>query len=143
MRSVARTAACLLILGAGPSAAPRAGAEAMGGIVSAQTRSGSFTVATEVDTFTFTGAAGEVVLLVMSAESPTSNEPRLDLRSPTDVLVGSTHSYNTTEIGPQVLPETGTYSVEARLWAGSNGTYSLSLLVFGGATTSPTDHDGG
>ncbi len=133
----------LLLLLAPLAAARRAFAEAMGEIHSAETRAGSFANATEVDTFTFSGSAGQVVLLMMSAESPATNEPRLDLRSPSNALVASSHAYNTTEIGPQVLPESGTYAVEARLWVGSSGNYSLSLLVFGGATTSAADGDGG
>ncbi len=115
-------------------------------IHSAETLTGTIDLDADTDAYTFTGQAGQTVIIQMSRESGRL-QPRIDLYSPSgddvEVSAGGMFPYVPLLEGHQ-LAESGQYTIVVRArGANQSGDYSLSLLVMPGATTSAQDQDGG
>ncbi len=92
-----------------------------------QTSSGSITTPAEMDTYTFTASAGDMVLVRMSKSSGTL-WPGITVYSPDGTRLCETYSSSTAKIISCTLSSTGTYSILAYDYFGTGtGDYSLYL----------------
>jgi len=102
-----------------------------------ETLSGELTVVGEIDEYSFSGTAGEVVILRL-AELSAVLEPRLRLLNPSGVEIASTYGYSLAELDEVSLPTTGVYKVTVSdNGADETGSYSLHvqcITVPAGAT---------
>ena len=74
-------------------------------------RTATLAAAAEVDTYTFTGTANDTVI-VRIGSGTSALKPLIRLYSPTGVKLCEAYSYSTAgELGPCLLPATGTYVV--------------------------------
>ena len=120
-------------------------AEDKGEILSAETRTGSLTSVVQTDSFTFTGEAGQGVVITMSRESGELN-PVIDLYDPYGKW--ETNAYTiygaTAKLDKyQLLQSDGYTIVVSDCDINGTGSYSLSLLLIPGPTVSTQDPDGG
>jgi hypothetical protein len=92
-----------------------------------QTLTGSLSVAGELDTYTFSASAGDVIVIRM-AELTNALEPQLVLYSPGGSVLENEWSYTMIELFEVTLATTGTYSVVARDNGNDDtGDYSIHL----------------
>lgn len=118
-------------------------ADDMGEILPAETRSGSISFNSEVDSFTFNGETGQSVIINMCNESGFLG-PKVSLYAPDGSFETSDQGNLHAEIRNFILEQSGVYTVLAQDWNGfSTGGYSLSLLLIPGPTISEQDPDGG
>ena len=89
-------------------------------------------MAGEIDEFTFSGSAGDVVLIRL-AEVSSILEPRIVLLRPGGSMIGETWDYDVAEITYAGLPVTGTYTIRV-LDEGADdlGDYSVHLQRLNG-----------
>ncbi len=109
----------------------------MGPILSAETRCGSLTSPSQTDAYTFTGNAGNTVVIQMNA--PTfSFYSVIDLYAPDGILENSVVGYNTALLQNYQLLQSGLYTVVVRENGGDvTSDYNLSLTKVPGALQSP------
>ena len=117
-----------------------------GTINSAETSTGLISVQTDTDTFTFSGYAGQSIIIRMVRESD-SVTPEIDLYSPNgskETEAAADYYYNHVCVIEHVLENTGQYNIIV-MDSGTDGigNYSLSLMLIPGASTSSKDSDGG
>ena len=86
---------------------------------------GELTVAGEHDEFTFAGTAGDIVYLDGAGACGVSID--YVLLSPSQQELSGA-PYVCDDIGRQVLPQTGTYTVAVRSYAGGTGPYDVAVL---------------
>ncbi len=105
------------------AAAPAAGAV----IAYGETAAGDLAVAGEADEFTFTGAAGDAVLIRL-AEGVTILEPQITLQRPGGAVLQTVWDYSLAEVVQASLPVSGTYTIRVSD-NGNEDTGSYSLHV--------------
>src|SRR5665213_1243837 len=92
-----------------------------------QVTTGTISLAAQMDSYSFTGTAGEVVDLTMTPTSGTL-APKIQLLSPGGTLLGSACKSGPQELNTITLTSTGTYTVTASDCSGTNtGNYALFL----------------
>lgn len=116
----------------------------MGGILPAETRSGSISAPSQTDSFTFNGEAGQTVLISMSRQSGILN-PQIYLYDPDGIVENGNNCGDdrygcfATTIGDYQLLQSGLYTIVVRDYAGNDtGNYSLSYTKTPGTQYTPS-----
>ena len=94
-----------------------------------QTASGTISLSSQVDSYTFTASADDVVIITV-ADTDYSLHPQIQLYDPSLNLLGSApgNSNNKGTLISSPLPTTGTYTVKVSSWTGaSTGGYDLYI----------------
>ena len=121
-----------------------------GGIQSGETKSGNIAIEGQQDSYTFSGSAGQGVVIEMSAAAGSSLGTAIYLYRPDGTLetkvVGGSYATRV-RIEEHQLEQSGTYTIvatasQAYSTAGTGG-YGLSLVLIPGAAKSAQDPDGG
>jgi hypothetical protein len=108
-----------------------------GNIASGQTIMGTIDPISDMDTFSFYGKAGQVIIMQMAPIDSLS--PRADLYDPDNIFEKGSNGL----IEDYQLKKTGIYKIVASGMYGSTGKYALSLILIPWASSSKQDSDGG
>lgn len=116
-------------------------AEQMGELSPAETRTGTIDPASENDSFTFAGTAGQLAIIDMSSSGV---DPKLRLYDEFGTKIADNFDFHGHTRIVYALTDTMIYTLQAGDQDGNNtGAYSLSLLFIPGPTTSAEDPQGG
>ena len=115
-----------------------------GAIVSAQTLTGTFNLASDTDLFQFTAAANERVVITATGTDVWCLSGDLSVSTRRQSIRDSATGAGSSKRLDYQLLQTGTYTIMVQDYGlNTTGDYAISLAKLPGAVTSPTDGDGG
>lgn len=116
---------------------------AQGAIASGETLTGTITPAGETDSWTFSANTGDAIVVRVGETATTAFSPKIQLLSPTSVLLGTSTSTVGAEIAVTAT-NSGTFSVIVSDNAGTQtGDYRLTVVRTGApVVVSPGDEGG-
>jgi subtilisin family serine protease len=140
--SLAYSGSVTLDFGTVPFPAPLAAATPAGSLIYDGTVSGSIGLVGDVDRFTLSLLAGQVISIV--ADPNGSLQPSLTLLNPASAVIGSSTAAAgglSTVVNGIIAPSTGIYTIELAGAAATTGSYSVRVLL--NAHAEGESHDGG